>query len=139
MNSPCPQPPLTARRATWLTLRPQLKRRDRDETLLTRLQAQHSEIEQAVTLARGFAHLVRQRLPENLNPWLEQAAESTLIQFRQFARSLQEDYGAVKAEVTLAISNGQVEGQINRLKMLKRQMYGRAGFDLLRRRVLLAS
>jgi transposase len=56
----------------------------------------------------------------------------------RFAQSLQEDYDAVKAGVTLSTNNGPVEGQINRLKMLKRQMYGRAGIDLLSRRFLLA-
>ena len=52
---------------------------------------------------------------------------------------LREDYDAVKMGVTLPVSNGPVEGHINRLKMLKRQMYGRAGIDLLSRRFLLAS
>jgi transposase len=57
----------------------------------------------------------------------------------RFARSLREDYDAVRAGVTFSTSNGPVEGQINRLKLLKRQMYGRAGIDLLSRRFLLAS
>lgn len=123
-------PPLTARRATWLVLE-RLEQRKEDEALVTRLAAQHPELETAITLSRGFAHLVRQQQPEQLDPWLEQARSSPLIQFQKFARSLQEDYEAVKAGVTLAVSNGQVEGQINRLKMLKRQMYGRASLELL--------
>jgi transposase len=57
----------------------------------------------------------------------------------RFAQSLREDYDAVKAGVTLSTSNGPVEGHINRLKILKRQMYGQAGIDLLSRRFLLAS
>jgi transposase len=52
---------------------------------------------------------------------------------------LKEDYEAVQAAMKLSVSNGQVEGQINRLKLLKRQMYGRAGIELLMRRFLLAS
>nr|WP_317110686.1 ISL3 family transposase [Chroococcidiopsis sp. SAG 2025] len=132
------QPPLTARRATWLIFQRPEQLKDDDEALVTQLKAQHQEIETAITLCRAFAQLVRQRLPEQLDLWVEQAANSTLVQFQRFARSLQQDYEAVKAGVTLTTSNGQVEGQINRLKMLKRQMYGRAGFDLLRRRVLLA-
>jgi len=59
--------------------------------------------------------------------------------FHIFAKRLQEDYNAVKAGVTLPWSNGQNEGQINRLKMLKRQMYGRASLELLSQRFLLAA
>jgi len=132
------QPPLTARRATWLVLKLSQQRSVADELLLTELQ-QHPDLATAINLAQQFAALVRQRLPQQLDRWLEQASSSSIKQFQNFAKSLQEDYEAVKAGVTLAVSNGQVEGQINRLKMLKRQMYGRAGFDLLQKRVLLAS
>jgi transposase len=58
---------------------------------------------------------------------------------KNFAKGLQQDYDAVKAAVSLKWSNGQVEGQVNRLKNIKRQMYGRAGFELLRKRVLMDS
>ena len=78
-----------------------------------------------------FAQFVRQRQPEQLDPWLEKALYSQLSPLR-----LREDYSAVKAGVTLPWSNGQTEGQINRLKMLKRQMYGRADLELLSRRFL---
>jgi len=132
-------PPLTARRATWLILQRLEQRHNEDEEIIRQLQAQHPDIATAITLSRCFAESVRQRQPKQFDVWLEQAMSSSLTQFQRFARSLQEDYEAVKAGVTLATSNGQVEGQVNRLKMLKRQMYGRAGFDLLRRRVLFAS
>ena len=132
------QPPLSARRATWLVLKPPPQRSAEDESLRIELQ-QHPELVTAIHLAQQFADLVRQRLPELLDRWLEQASNSSIKQFQNFAKSLQEGYAAVKAGVTLAVSNGQVEGQVNRLKMLKRQMYGRAGFDLLQKRVLLAS
>ena len=132
------QPPLSARRATWLVLKPPPQCSAEDKSLRIELQ-QHPELVTAIHLAQQFADLVRQRLPERLDCWLEQASNSSIKQFQNFAKSLQEDYAAVKAGVTLAVSNGQVEGQINRLKMLKRQMYGRAGFDLLQKRVLLAS
>jgi transposase len=81
---------------------------------------------------------VRTRQPEQLDLWLAQADNSILSPFRNFAKSLREDYDAVKAGVTLSVSNGPVEGHINRLKMLKRQMYGRARINLLERRFLLA-
>jgi transposase len=60
------------------------------------------------------------------------------VALQRFARRLREDYDAVKAGVTLPWSNGPVEGHINRLKMLKRQMFGRAHLDLLHRRFVLA-
>lgn len=80
--------------------------------------------------------LVRQRQPDQLDPWIEQALQSRLSPFQRFAKRLREDYDAVKASVTLPWSNGQTEGQINGLKMLKRQMFGRAGMALLSRRFL---
>ncbi|WP_317108165.1 transposase [Chroococcidiopsis sp. SAG 2025] len=132
------QPPLSARRATWLVLKPLKQRSVEDETLLAHLK-QHPALTVAIDLAQEFADLVQQRDPKQLDRWLEQASSSSLTQFHRFAKSLQSDYAAVKAGVTLTVSNGQVEGQINRLKMLKRQMYGRAGFDLLQRRLLFAS
>ena len=57
-------------------------------------------------------------------------------EFRTFATGLKSDYDAVEAGLTTPWSNGQLEGQVNRLKLIKRQMYGRANFDLLRQRVL---
>lgn len=131
--------PRTARRAAMLVLQRQELQKLDDEQLITRLKAQHPDLSTAINLAQGFAFLVRQRLPEHLDPWLEQAIDSGLEPFRRFAQRLREDYDAVKAGVTLPMSNGPVEGHINRLKMLKRQMYGRAGIALLSRRFLLAS
>lgn len=132
------EPPLSARRVTWLVLKSPKQRSIKDEVLLTQLK-QHPALAVAVDLAQQFADLVRQRQPKQLDLWLEQANSICVKQFQRFAKSLQDDYAAVEAGVTLAVSNGQVEGQINHLKMLKRQMYGRAGIDLLSRRLLLAS
>lgn len=98
--------------------------------------AQHSDLTEAIELAQGFAQFVRQRQPDQLEPWLEQALKSQLPPFNRFAKRLREDYDAVKAGVTLPWSNGQTEGPINRLKMLKRQMFGHAGIELLSRRFL---
>jgi hypothetical protein len=72
---------------------------------------------------------MRQRQPEQLGGWLERAAQSALKAFERFAGGLREDYEAVKAAMTLPWSTALVEGQTNRLKMLKRQMYGRANYD----------
>jgi len=77
-----------------------------DELLLTELQ-QHPDLATAINLAQQFAALVRQRSPKRLDLWIEQASSSSIKQFQNFAKSLQEDYEAVKAGVTLAVSNGQ--------------------------------
>jgi transposase len=130
--------PLTPKSATWLVLRREEKREDAeaDQELLAQIQAQHSELAKAIELSQDFAELVRQRQPEKLDGWLERATQSALKAFERFAAGLREDYEAVKAGVTLPWSTGPVEGHINRLKMLKRQMFGRANIDLLRLRVL---
>lgn len=130
---------LTARRASYLIVQNPQTRTVEDEQLLHRLIEQNPSLTPAIEFAQAFAQLVRQRQPKQLDLWLQQAKVIGIEPFQRFAKSLQEDYEAVKAGVTLAVSNGQVEGQINRLKMLKRQMYGRANIKLLERRFLLAS
>jgi transposase len=131
--------PLTPRRATWLVLRPSTRSTEQDRHQLTQLTQQSPELAEAVALAQDFASLVRQRQPTQIDPWLARAATSALPPFRRFAKGLREDYAAVKAGVTLPWSQGPIEGQINRLKMLKRQMFGRARLDLLARRFLLVA
>jgi transposase len=79
---------------------------------------------------------VRQRQPAHLDAWLERATTSTVRALARWARSLRDDYTAVKAGVMLPWSTGPVEGQLNRLKRLKRQRFGRAHLDRLRLRVL---
>jgi transposase len=134
-----PRRPLTPRRATWLVLRPPERATMQDHHQLAQLIQQAPELAEAVVLAQDFAALVRQRQPTQLEPWLVRAAQSPLPPFRRFARGLRADYAAVQAAVTLPWSQGPIEGQINRLKLLKRQMYGRARLDLLARRFLLAA
>ena len=130
--------PLTPRRATWLVLRREAKCTPAETQQLTQLHAQSAEVAEAIDLAQDFTTLVRQRRPAQLDPWLQRATTSAVEAVRRFATGLYEDYEAVKAGVTLPWSSGPVEGHINRLKMLKRQMFGRARRDLLRRRFLLA-
>ena len=130
---------LTARRATWLVLR-RPERLDKDEAAqLAQLQARHPEVAAAIAVAQDFAQLVRERTPEQLDPWRARAADSSLTPLQRFAKGLRDDYEAVKAGVTLPWSTGPVEGQINRLTMLTRQMFGRAKLDLLQQRFLLAA
>ena len=95
-------------------------------------------LKEAAELAQGFILLVKNRSVQDLEAWLKQAIESSCPEVRLFAKGLSQDLAAVQNAVTMEWSNGQTEGQVNRLKMLKRQMYGRASFGLLRKRVLLA-
>jgi transposase len=130
---------LTARRATWLVLR-RPAQLDADEAAqLAPLSAQHPEVAAAIALAQDFVRRGRGREADQLDPWLARAAESPLGPLQRVAKGLRDDDDAVKAGVTLSWSNGPVEGHINRLKMLKRQMFGRAKFDLLQQRFLLAA
>lgn len=90
-------------------------------------------------LVQRFVTMIRERLPDGLDRWIAEAKASGLRSLCYFAAGLQQDYQAVRAALETKWSSGQTEGQINRLKTLKRQMYGRAGFDLLRLRVLHAA
>jgi transposase len=110
-------------------LRRETKRPDADTQQLTALRAQHAEVAEAMDLARDFATLVRQRQPTQLAPGLTRATTSAVDAMRRFATGLYEDYEAVKAGVTLPWSTSPVEGHINRLKMVKRQMFGRVRLD----------
>jgi transposase len=130
---------LTARQATWLVLRRPERLDDDEAAQLAQLQAQHPEVAAAIALAQDFTRLVRERQPDQLDPWLARAAESPLVPLQRFAKGLRDDYDAVRAGVTLPWSTGPVEGHINRLKMLKRQMFGRAKLDLLQQRFLLTA
>ena len=84
-----------------------------------------------------FRALLRWRSPELLEPWIAAAVASPFPFTRRLAQLLEQDLAAVKLSISAPWSNGPLEGQINRLKAIKRQMYGRAGFDLVKARVLL--
>ena len=134
-----PKRVLTPRTAAWVVLRRPERRSAEDRALLTGLREHSRVLNEAIGLAEEFAALVRGREPERLDPWLQWAQDSAVAPLRRFAKRLSADYDAVRAAVTLAWSNGPAEGQINRLKTIKRQMYGRASLDLLERRFLLAA
>jgi transposase len=87
-------------------------------------------------LSQDFAALLREREGGRLDGWIATASASDVTELRRFAQGLLLDEAAVRAGLTLEWSNGQTEGHVNRLKTLKRQMYGRAGFVLLRQRLL---
>ena len=127
---------LTPRGTAWLVRRRPETRDPDEEQPLAQLTVQQTEIAEAVTLARDFTDLLRTRQPDRLDSWLECARTSAVSAGRRFAHGLRDDYAAIKAGGTVPWSNGPVEGHINRLKMLKRHMFGRAHLDLLGHRFL---
>ena len=90
--------------------------------------------ELARILALNFHAIFREKRAGDLPIWIEQTKGSGIAALKNFATWLECDYAAVKAAATYACSNGPVEGQVNRLKTLKRQVYGRTGIELLRKR-----
>lgn len=127
---------VTPRQAAFLVLRRIDKRREQDQQMLTHLQEAHVEFAEALLLGQEYLSIVRERRADDFDVWLARAGQSALPAFRRFAKSLRRDYAAVKAALTQPWSSGPVEGHVNRLKLLKRQMYGRAKLDLLQRRLL---
>ena len=107
-----------------------------ESAYLTALTRRCPHIADAQYLVMSFHRLLTARAPDQLPPWLEQCEHSGIAELVGFAQGLRRDDAAVGAAVRSPWSQGQTEGQVNRLKMLKRQMDGRAGLDLRRRRVL---
>jgi transposase len=122
----------------WLLVRRPEELEAEEETIVERLCQRCPDIQMAYPLAQEFLRIVRERHPDALTGWIERASTSGLPALRSFAVGLQRDRAAVTAALTLPFSNGQVEGQVNRLKFIKRSGYGRAKCDLLRQRVLTA-
>lgn len=87
-------------------------------------------------LVQRFTDMVRNGVSTGLTTWIEEAVNSEI---GSFARGLRNDQAAVSAALTEPWSNGQTEGQINCLKTVKRQMYGRANIDLLKARLAAAT
>lgn len=107
-----------------------------DQETLTLLWSLDSEVDQAYELVQQFAHMLRTRTGERLDDWLCRVKESRIRELQGFGAGVIQDKAAVVAGLTLAQNNGVVEGKVNKLKFIKRMGYGRAGFPLLRQRVL---
>jgi transposase len=134
-----PPQPLTTRRATRLVLKRPENRTNADTQLLAQLEVQHRDLAGASALAQDCCAIVRPRQADRCDAWLAQAVARGVVPLRRCARGLRADYDAVRASLRRPWSTGPVEGQINRLKMLKRQMFGRAKIDRLSQRFLLAA
>jgi transposase len=130
-------PPLpTPRQAAFLFLGRPEKLRVQEQETLTKLRQLHPEVDLAYDLVQQFAQMLRSRTGELLDPWLAQVQGSNLPELQSFAAGVEKDKEAVRAGLTWWINNGMVEGHVTKLKLIKRQGYGRAGFPLLRKRVL---
>ena len=125
--------PPSPRRAMCLLVSPADTVAPMDRQFVETLRAASPAIAHAADLAQRFHVMLVGRNIEALDPWLAEAAASSLA---SFARGVSRDVAAVRAALTLPWSTGPVEGKINKLKFIKRSMYGRAGLDLLRARVM---
>jgi transposase len=133
-----PQGP-SARAVSFAMVCPTAKRSADAQMYLDQLCQGDASIARAHTLSQAFLAIVRERRGDDLEAWMSEATDSGIGELARFARGLQDDLIAIKAGLTLEWSNGVTEGHIHRLKLVKRQGYGRAGFALLRQRLLLAS
>jgi transposase len=127
---------LSPRQGRWLLLRAEDALSERDRLARTVLETAHPAIAIAMQLGQRFQWMLRDREAIALEPWLLEAANSGVPEFRRFAASLRADEAAVRAALESPWSNGQLEGQSTRVKVLKRVGYGRAKLALLRQRIL---
>jgi transposase len=128
----------TAKNVAALFTRYEEKLNEEQEEYLKRLCEADKALADTRVLTQEFAEMVRRLEGEGLERWLKDAEESDSTAMRGFALGLRKDLDAVRAGLTQEWSNGCVEGFVHKLKLLKRQGYGRAGFELLRARMLAA-
>ncbi len=126
----------TSRQAAFLFLHRPEKLRVEEQEQLCKLRQIHPEVDRAYDLVQQFAQMLRTRTGERLDAWLAQVQCSNLPELQSFAAGVEKDKDAVRAGLTWWINNGMVEGHVTKLKLIKRQGYGRAEFPLLRKRVL---
>lgn len=128
--------PWAAKRASWLLVLDPNDLDQENRSALERMIQAEPLISTAIQLAQEFLRMIHDRQVNELMDWLKRTRECGIDALKSFVNGLESDLNAVKAALSLPWSNGPTEGNINRLKLIKRQMYGRANFDLLRKRVL---
>jgi transposase len=138
-SSPAPLENFSAQRATWLFLCQPENLDETQQRELTLIRQASPSAEAAYRLVQAFMQMIREQTGHQLDAWLREVEESHLPELESFARGIQQDKAAVLAGLTLPWSNGLLEGHVNRLKLIKRSMYGRAKLPLLRQRVLHSS
>jgi transposase len=139
-SQPAPPTPRrrSARQVPWLFIRPFDRLDAEEQQVVERLTQAVPALYAAYALGTSFITMVKTRDPAAYDGWISAARQSGIGELLSFAAGLERDGAAVRAALQLPWSNGQVEGQVNRLKLIKRMAYGRAKFDLLRQRVLAA-
>lgn len=123
---------------SWITRHPD-RLRDEDAQQLKCILSRVPVLATTAEHVRAFAELMDNRRGRELNDWIAHVHQDQVPALRSFANGLLQDLDAVVADLTLRYSSGAVEGHNNKIKMIKRRMLGRANFDLLRKRVLLAA
>jgi transposase len=131
------RPPSPRTVSGWILRRPETLT-ERDQLQLKTVRNQCPELDALTRHVRSFATMLTDRQGERLPEWLDAVRQDDLPSLHTLATGIDRDLDAVIAGLSLPWSSGAVEGHVNRIKMLKRQMFGRAGFQLLRKRVLLA-
>ena len=135
-----PRPRLPSpKQLAWLVLRADDSARSSVDQTLWDCLCRHPELRSLQRLATKFVTMVRERQGSQLACWLADCRTGSIPEFRTFAKTLETDVAAVHAALTLPWSNGPVEGQITKLKLLKRGAYGRMKLDLIRQRLLHAA
>jgi transposase len=129
----------SARAVSFTMVSPAVTRSAEAQAYVDQLCSMDAGIARAHRLSQAFLSMVRERRGVDLETWMAETMHSSIDELARFARGLQEDLAAVTAGLTLQWSNGATEGHVQRLKLVKRQGYGRAGFALLRQRVLHAA
>jgi transposase len=123
---------------TWLVFRDAKELNQTEQVLLTFLK-EETDLEKAWDLAQRFRETLAQKDVSKFQGWLAECLKSEVAELVSFGKGLQSDQAAIEAGISSRWSNGQTEGWVNKVKLIKRQLYGRGSFELLRRKVLLAA
>jgi len=123
--------------AAMLFLTPENKLNTIQKELIESLCKSSSGLEHALLLAREFRNLMENKLGNQLRGWIENVLNSGISEIATFANGLIRDYQSIENAISLPWSNGPVEGNVNKLKTIKRKMYGRASFELIKKRLVL--
>jgi len=134
--APKPTPP-SSRRVSWLMFKTDDELVDDEPAWVKAINECCPVLKAASVVAKRFREIVSQKQANALDGWIAETSQAGVAtELRRFAKGLKSDYAAIRAALMLPWSNGQTEGHVNRLKLIKRQMFGRANFDLLRQRVI---
>jgi transposase len=134
--APPPPPRLSPRAVGWLLVREESDSTPQEKVFVGEIFRRSPALATMREAVRRFFSMLRQRQADELAAWLHEAEASGIPELAAFAQGVRRDLAAIQAAFTSPWSQGQTEGHVTRLKLLKRQMYGRANFDLLRQRVL---